>query len=230
MRTTTKILLVGLVLCIFALIILANIAESLYHKTKSQESVISEKNDSIHYHKAKNGQIVAEKIAAEMRAKDIEKNYPEIANQVKALGIELKSVKAIMQTGFTAHGSGNSYITHNHYDSAGREQNYMNLDVTDGYLTFHATVYDSTRAPYLYHYSDEITAVFHSKKKWFMGNEKLYWSGSLKNPNAKVTSSTDILIQNYRDKRWSVGPYIGYDVIRNKPSAGISLQWALFKF
>ena len=218
---------------IFCLIIgfLVSALRRAHNKIDSDQSVIAEKNDSIHYHKAKNGQIVAEKLAAEIKPKDLAKDYPEVAEQLKQLGIELKSVKAVMHETIAAKGSGNSTVTNNYYtDSAGVKHKAINLGVSDGYLTFKATVYDSLNAPYSYEYVDVITMAMHTKKKWLFGNYSLYGSGSLKNPNAKILSSTNVLIKDYKDKRWSIGPYVGYDVIRLKPTAGLSVQYSLIRF
>ncbi|HTJ52655.1 MAG TPA: DUF6549 family protein [Cyclobacteriaceae bacterium] len=223
-----------IIITIIAILIIAFLLHRvnvLQDDKQSLSSVVAEKNDSIHYHKTKNGQLVAEKFAAEMKAKDLEKNYPVLARQIEQMGIELKSVKAVMQAGFTAHGSGNSYITHNHYtDSTGRSMDSTHLNVSDGYLAFRATIYDSLHAPYKYTYSDVITMTMSTKKKWLFGKERLYGSGMLGNPNAKITNSTSVLMKDYKDKRFSIGPYVGYDPIQNRPSVGIGMQWALIKF
>lgn len=228
---STKYIFFGVVIIVVLLYFLDVYINTLQSKNKSQSSVIAEKNDSIHYHKTKNGQLVADKVAAEMKAKDLEKNYPALAKQVEQMGIELKSVKAVMQLGFTAHGSGNSYITHNHYvDSTGKQMDSIGFKVSDGFLALRATIYDSIRAPYKYKYSDVITMTMHTEKKWLFGKETLYGSGVLGNPNAKITNSTNVLMKDYKDKRFSIGPYVGYDPIQNRPSVGIGVQWALIKF
>lgn len=200
-------------------------------ESDSKDTVIAEKNAEIAYRVNKEGKIIADKVAAEMRAKDLAAAYPELANQIrKEMGIELKNLKVAIVNEIQAKGSGVSTITNNHYiDSTGKEQDSTNLDVSDGHLSFHATIFDNNYAPYDYSYTDSITTAMYMKKKWFMGNEKLYSSSMLSNKNAKVTSSTNILMKDYRDKRFGIGPYIGYS-IRGQVDVGIGLHYDLFKF
>ena len=96
-------------------------------------------------------------------------------------------------------------------------------------MDFSAKVYDSLNAPYVYTYSDTLQYAFHVKKKWFLGNEQLYGSGMLSNPNAKITNSTSVLIKDYRDKRFYLGAGMSYDINGNfVPS--IQIGYSIYKF
>lgn len=199
--------------------------------SKSKDTVIEEKNSEITYRKTKEDKAIADKVAAESTAKGFAEAYPKLAKQISdEMDIKIKNLKVAIQNGFTAQGSGNSIITNNHYiDSSGRRKDFKDLDVSDGYLSFHATIYDSINAPYTYTYTDTMTMAIHVKKKWVFGKRQLYGSGMLNNKNAKVTNSTNVLIAGFKDKRFSIGPYAGYS-IRGQFDFGISVQYALIKF
>lgn len=224
------IIIAGLIL-ILIIGYLLYVIRDLRDSNKSKDSVITEQQATITYRTNKEGKLIADKQAAEARLQDFVKAYPLLAEQIKSMGIDVKNLKAAYQAKFVVEGKGNTTIVHNHYtDSTGRKQDSTHLNVSDGYLTFHATLYDSLHTAYKYIYQDEITVATYIKKKWFLGKKQMYSSSMLGNKNAKVTNSTDVLIKDYKDKRFSIGPYVGYDVFKNKLSGGISLQWALFKF
>jgi len=99
--------------------------------------------------------------------------------------------------------------------------------VQDGYLDFHADVYDELNAPYEYAYSDTLEFAWHEKREKWWKAKKLYGSGKLNNKNAQIVNSESILIST-RAKRFGIGPYVGYGF--GGLNAGISVHWSVIKF
>lgn len=199
---------------------------------EQQRSIISEKNDTIKHYRNDRGRLVAEKLAAEASAKEIAAAYPALAQELKEeFDIKMKDLKAYVKNSFAAHGSGEGTVIHNHYvDSAGRKYPVWEMKASDQYIDFRASIVDTARFSYHYSYHDTITVAIATKKPWLFGKEKLYASASLRNPNATVTESTNILIKDYRDKRWClyVGP--GYDFINNQLSLNVGVGYTILKF
>lgn len=219
-------------LLLIAIILLVRENNNLRRSNERKDTIIAEQNDTIAYHKNKEGHVVAEKPIALATPEDIKKAYPALVDEIrKEFDIKIKEVKAIMKAGFEAQGSGNATI-HNHFhtDSLGKRYPVWELKATDGYLDFRASVLDSLHAPYHYTYADTALTVFAGRKKWFLGKETLYSSTTFKNPNAKIVGATNILVDGYKDKRWAVYLGAGYDPLLNKPTIGIFFGRALIKF
>lgn len=210
------------------------LATSRENIEKQLRSVIAEKNDSIRYHKNDNGKILAEKLAAEIRAKDLEKMYPEVAAELeRSFDIKIKNLKAYIKNEFSAQGAGTGSVNiHNHYDSLTKKTiRFRDFDMDDGYLTFNTRLYDSLSSSlYKYTYSDTAQTVISSKRKWLFGKEQLYATTMFSNPNSKITGTTNILIKNHRDKRFAVMVGAGYDPFQTKPTVMVGLGWTILKF
>lgn len=229
-----KPLLLGAIIFLLIMGFLMYRVQTLQDDKDGLTSALSEKQDSIHYHKTESGRIRSEKLAAEMRAKDVEKAYPEIAETLKReFNTEIKNLRAYIKNEFAAKGEGVGTTTNNFfYDSAKhRLVYYRDFKMDDGYLNFNARVYDSlAQSPYQYIYRDTAETVIATKKKWFLGNESLYASTIFRNPNNKTTNTKNILIKTHRDKRWnvSVGGYL--DPIRMRMGPSINVGYSLIKF
>lgn len=210
----------------------ANIA--LDHK----DSIIAEKDTIIHYRTNQYNQVVAEKNAAVATTKEIAKAYPLVVEELKKeFDIKLRDMRAYVRNEFVAQGHGNSTINNHYYtDSLGNQHTSWTLRASDGYLDFRANVMDSLNAPYQYHYGDTATTVFHGKKTWFLGNEKMYSSTRFRNPNSRVVNATNILVDNYRDRRWVLGVGISYLPLMYKErwtmqvQPSVTFSYALLKF
>lgn len=218
---------------IVALIFLYNQIRELKSINEMRESVIAEKNAEIQYWINKDGKTVSEKQAAELRVRDIEQMYPKIyASIQKDFDIKIKDLKAYIENEFAAQGSGAGSVTHNHYyDSAGRKIRFRDFSMDDGFLKFETRLFDSlSTSLYKYTYTDTAKTAFHVKKKWLFGKEELFASTIFSNPNAKIQSTTNILVNNYRDKRWVISVGIYVDPILRNYGLGINAGYALIKF
>jgi hypothetical protein len=207
---------------------------------KQQSSVIAEKDAIIQYHVNEKGQLVAQKEAAEIRSKDLENSYPKIYETLKRdMDINAKNLKAYIQNEFAAHGTGQgSVTTNNYYDTATHKQvRFRDFHMSDGYLTFDTRLYDSLQTSlYRYTYSDTAKTAISAKRKWFLGKEQLFATTVFSNPSSKITGTTNILVNNYRDKRFSVSLSAGYGLVKVGDEvhtgwfAGPSVSYSLFKF
>lgn len=196
------------------------------------KSALKEKDDSLHHTVNKLGQSVAEKSAAEVNLKEAKEFYAKEFEQIrKEIGIKNNDVKAFVQAQFAAHGQGTTTINYIQQpaDSSGAGSvERGTFSINDGYLLLDGLL-DSTKVDYKYTYQDEILYAFHVKKKNIFAKEELYGSGRLKNENAKITNSTSVLINDYKDKRFGVMVGGGYDPFQG-PTIGIFVGYNLIKF
>src|SRR5690606_12856000 len=112
---------------------------------RQANSVIAEKNAEIQYRTNREGRIIAEKQAAEIRAKELEKMYPQVYDEIKKdFDLKIKNLRAYIKNEFEARGSGTGEVTHNHYyDSAkNRVVRFRDFKMDDGYLKFETRLYD----------------------------------------------------------------------------------------
>ncbi len=216
-------------------------------------------------YKNKHGKLLTQKQAAEIRAGDLERLLPHVAESIrKDFDLKFKNLRAYVEGSFQASGSGNATITSipyvtdttlldtpdysvyqkpdgtvrmkkngvwvTLYDSTAFEPFALVAD--DGYLNFKADVYSQFDAPYEYTYSDTVKYAFHMRGKWLQ-KKKLYATGMLSNKNARILNSEAVLVNEFRDRRWSVGPCISWGVdqhLQTNFTVGFSIQYSLIKF
>lgn len=198
----------------------------------SYRSIIDQKNSEIAYHVNENGRMVAEKGAAEMKYKELQRSYPQIYKSIKDdMDIKIRNLRAYIQSEFQASASNNGTITNNYIITAdSTRKQYKVLNINDGYLKLVSYVGDSTVSPYNYTYTDTVKQAISISRKWFLGNEHMYSTATMSNPNSKVYGNTSILIKNYRDKRFGVGIGANYNPFTNKVYFGVGIQYNLIKF
>lgn len=192
----------------------------------------------VEYLKNELGKTVSAKQAAEISSRQFIDLYKRESAELRDdLNIKIKNLKSYVRAEFRATGGGSAVIT-NPVDSERvwdlELESGDAIDMTpylyfkDGYLDFSSTMGRDPIATYTY--TDTLVYAVAAKKKWILGKETLYGNGMFANPNAKITGSTDVLINNYRDKRWAVtiGPY--YDPFRGQAGVSIGLGYTLIKF
>lgn len=229
--TTHGSYLIALFAMTVALIYFYN--QNKQHKAASErkDTIIAEKSDSIRYERNRAGQEVASKTAALATVQEVRQAYQaEIKALREELGIRDRNLRAFMRAELQARGEGTAEI-HNHYytDSTGAQVTERGFQIDDGYLDLEAAI-DSTEVHYEYTYTDEILAAFHVERKWLLGKERLMWSGRLANPNARITSTTNVLVEEAKDKRWCVTVGAGFDPFSGKLFPSIGVGYAVFKF
>lgn len=220
------------VLLVLGLIILDS-KDEWKEKAKQKDSIIAEKNDTIRYHKNESGRIVAEKNAALASSKEIAKAYPQLEKELKEdFDIKIKNLKTYIRNEIIASGGGKASVTNNYIiDSAGNKVEYRDVKFDDGYLKFESLVFEGLDfGESKYTYQDTITTAIHAKKNWIFGRERLLAVSSLRNPAARVSATTNILVDNYRDKRFCIYVGPGYDFLNNKMTINVGVGYAIFKF
>lgn len=196
-----------------------------------KDTIIAEKEGQVTHWKTESGRNAIEKDAAIATAKEFKEAYPKFTEELKnEFDVKWRDMRAFVRAEFQAQGKGTGAISNTYYiDSAGQRYKEFNMD--DGYLKFRTTLFDSmTMAPYQYTYGDTLTYGFNVRRKWFLGKERLYGFGGLKNPQAKIIGATNVLIDEFKDKRFSLGPYVGYSFTQNRVDFGVSLQYSIWKF
>lgn len=226
--TWPYIAIVGLIVVIGLML---SYIRKLEAASNRKDTIIAEKNDSLRYERTESGRLRVEKDAAVATAEEFKNAYPQIADELKReFDVKIRDLKAYVRTEFQARGQGSGSISNTYYvDSAGRRYKEFNMD--DGYLKFKTTLFDSLiQAPYQYTYSDTLTYGFKMERKWFLGKERLVGFGGLRNPDAKITSATNVLIEDYKDKRWVVTAGAAVNPFDGKIIPMIGVGYALMKF
>lgn len=239
----THYLIIGMVICIVillgALIYFKDRADIAQAASDRRESIIREKNDSLHYERNKNGILIAEKSAAEVTTKEALEFYAaelkEIKEQTK---INARDIKAFVKAEFQAHGEGNAAVTPVIVTNEdGSTQEMTDFHFSDSFLTFDSRILTGeSTAPSQYTYTDKLTFAFHTKKDHWWSLEKLYGTGYLSNPNARITKATEVMVDNYKDKRWGIGFSAGFGAmivdqeIKVGPVVQVGLTYNIIKF
>lgn len=245
------IILSGAFILVVIILIFAGLKiQEQQKESDMQQSTIREKNAVIEYHQNKEGRIVAEKDAAVLRSKDLEEFYPKVVEEIeRSFDIKIKNVKAYIENAFVAHGTGTGSIVNNHYYDSGTRTSYDSLRFStpkDPNLNFKVSfelryvnnklTYQQT--PYTYTYQDTARTVFSSTKKWWQvwKNEQYKASTMFSNKNSKVVSTTNLLVEDYRDKRFTVSISAGWGIVKTEDEVttgyfvGPSVSYSLFKF
>lgn len=206
--------------------------QKLREVNQQKDSIIAEQNDTIRHRINQFGKVVAEKLAAQATARQLAEAYPQLEKELKdEFDIKIRDLKSYIRNEITARGQGQASVTNNYYiDSLGNKIATRDLRFNDGYLDFRSTIDSTSLANSVYIYTDTIVTAIHSKKKWFLGSEKLFASSMLKNPNARVSASTNLLVDDYRDKRFVIYVGAGYDPFNNRPVISAGIGYAIFKF
>lgn len=287
-----NIIIIALLICLLASLIIGSmIISAKSDQNKGLQSTNSMLQADVQIRKNKEGKLLFETKAAQMKAKHLEDQLPELAKQMQRdFDVKLKNIQAYSQTDFRATGKGNALITRPNIgdtwvhdgdtmlvyeDGITRSKSLFQLDmgnmqmhleyltrpdgsmyylynsdtvevtieganqfqpfalvVQDGYLDLQAQVYDPLNAPYEYTYGDTAKTAFIMRGKWFQ-KKQLYASTLFSNPNARILNTTNILVDQCKDRRWGIGPYVGYGLTSDgklNMSFGLSVNYDLLKF
>lgn len=227
MKIDYKIIIIPLLGAVLGYMVQHN--RKLISELKGKDSIIREKTDSLHYERNAKDQEIASKNAAVASLHQLKQAYGNDLTEIKReLNIRDRDLKAFMKANFQAQGYGTTTIIHNHYDSTGAQVVQPAFSIEDGYLALSGVVKDTTLT-YQYTYTDQILAAFHYENKgWF--KKELHWSGRLSNPNARITSATNAIVEEYKDKRWNVSVGVSYSPFTQQVLPTVSVGWAVFKF
>jgi hypothetical protein len=226
---------IGILGWIAAAVVTAILLMNMRHRNQDKaeyQSILQEKQDSIRYHRSSTGQLVASKMAAEAdRDKVIQAYGQELAEIRKTFGIEAKNIRSFVKAQFAAQGYGTTIVRDTVFiDSTGIQISEHRFVLDDGYLSMEGRFRANSGLSYKYSYRDSITIVSHLQKHGLFKPRRLYVDAAFANPNNKITNLHNIQVTDYKDKRFGIGPYVGYDVLNNRLAAGVSVHYSLIRF
>lgn len=205
------------------------------------ESIINSDRDSIAFHRNKAGEMVASVQQTQVSLQQYKDSHPKDLAQIEQeFGIRAAKIESIVRASFKVHNSGTSAVRHIFEPDTttianGDSVERSSFDISDDYLLLHGVTKTDPDKPWLtvdwdYQYSDTISFVAYTKKKWFLG-KKTYWVDSkLENPKATVVSLKSVQIKEFVDKRWSVGPGVMIDPFNGRVVVGFGINYALIRF
>lgn len=220
------ILLVILAACLFGL-------RSMEARLKSSESANHELTDTLRTWKNKAGQSVTDKTAAEVNLKHAKDFYAGELNQIReTFEIRDKNLKSFITAQFNATGKGSVTMS---FDTTIQQRSNVRVHtpmfrINDGFLSFKGTMPDSASLDYEYSYRDSVIFATSWKKNGLFRKKTLMVSGAFGNKNATITGLRNVEISDFKDKRFGIGPMVGYDILNNRLVVGVSVQYSLIKF
>jgi len=200
---------------------------------KSSQQVNHELIDTVRTWKNKAGQSVSDTRAAEISLKDAKAFYAGELQQIReTFEIRDKNLRSFISAQFNATGKGSvtmSFDTTIQHSSNVRVHTPM-FRVSDGFLDFKGTMPDSLHLNYEYFYRDSVIFATSWKKNGLFRKKTLLVSGAFGNKNATITGLRNVVVSDFKDKRFGIGPMVGYDVLNNRPVVGVSVQYSLIRF
>lgn len=231
-KTDTLIGVIGWVAAAFAIaLLLMNIRHRNQDKAEYQE-IMQEKDDTIRYHRAQTGQLIASKLAAEADRETVEQAYAADLQKIReTFQIESKNIRSFVKAQFDARGSGTTIVRDTVFiDSTGVQISERNFVLSDGYLSMAGRFRENAGLSYEYSYKDSLTIVSHFKKQGLFKPRRLYVDAAFQNQNNKITGLRNIQVSDYKDKRFGIGPYVGWDLANWRLAAGVSIHYSLIRF
>lgn len=223
--------IIGALAIILVIVLYAN--SLLKRKIRSSEQVNHELIDTVRTWKNKAGQNVSDKRAAEVSPKDAKAFYAVELQQIReTFEIRDKNLRSFISAQFNATGKGSvtmSFDTTIQHSSNVRVHTPM-FRVSDGFLYFKGAMPDSATLNYEYSYRDSVIFATSWKKNGLFRKKTLLVSGAFGNKNATITGLRNVVVSDFKDKRFGIGPMVGYDVLNNRPVVGVSVQYSLIRF
>lgn len=253
------IVVIACVMFMMLFISQCNQTRKLKKELQRQEQITNQNmaalNDSIKVYKNLLGQTSFSKPIAEMNAEDIKKYFPDLYNRLKA---ELGEVKIIWKTQFVYKDTGSvvNAIVKLDSNKYALKYDYFSTDSTlhiKSTNTFFADpiLVDEKINKYSIVVKSGISTIddmslklgFTTGIKKEGDLYKIFITPSSEKviitqiEGADVSNMINPPIPPSKNKRWSVGPYIGFGIVFGSdgkyvlgPGVGISLQYSLFKF
>ena len=199
------------------------------------QSIKSYKDDSGRFHATEISQISSYNVLKSLYSKELD-------STAKTLKIKDNRINEFIQAGFVTHNSGSGKFIHDTskiaiHDTINGvvkiEDDSLTID-DDGHLNFKLLTFTDGDYDWSYSYKDTLNYVSHKEKYGFLNlKSRMLVDFSMSNKNSKVVGIKQFKVSDIEpNKHFSVGPYIGiqYDGKLFTPSAGISVQYSLFKF
>lgn len=196
------------------------------------QSVIDDAHDSLRTTINYLHQSIGEKTLIQASLAQLQKAHPEDLSRIESrFQAREVALRAYLTAEFEARGKGETIVRTIYVPGdtikVNREQKF---EAGDRFLTFSGEIRDSVLS-YAYTYQDTIDFIVQGRRKNFLSQKKYFVDGVLSNPQARIKNMRGTEIATFREKRFSVGPFIGWSPFNpNQPVVGIGLQYNLVKF
>jgi hypothetical protein len=227
MTKTTLILIAFIMLVGWGLTVRSCIAER--HKKQQVIALpIQNPNDSTSHYRDLYNRDHAEHQQAIADIKTLKAYYPHIIDSVcKSLDIKSNALQSLAAIGMHSDNTVQILIDTVYVDSSHKQA--LRLKYDDRWITLRGTISDNPEIHYTTYDSLIITS-YRKKTGWF--KHAVYVDAYSLNPHSRIDGVTGIKVDQVIDKRFGIGPYIGYgyDGQRFRPSIGLSVNYSLIKF
>lgn len=162
----------------------------------------------------------------------IRANEPKLDSIADELNIRKKQIKSLTNLITEIKGSISTKVDTEYVDT-GRTKPILTVRYKDAWMTLNGQMYGGFFNA-TYSIKDSLQYVTYQKNGGFLGlgKKKTFLDVKSANPNMKITNMSSVELTKVKDKRWSIGPYIGYGYngVKFTPSIGIGLQYGLIRF
>lgn len=223
--------IIGALILILVYLLYSN--KRILQDAKSSKQTALELLAEVETWKNKAGQSVSEKHAAEVSLKDAKAFYAGELQQIReTFEIRDKNLRSFISAQFNATGKGSVTMS---FDTTIQQRSNVRVHtpmfrIDDGFLNFKGTMPDSATLNYEYSYRDSVIFATSWKKNGLFRKKSLMVSGAFGNKNATITGLRNVVVSDFKDKRFGIGPMVGYDVLNNQPVVGVSVQYSLIRF
>lgn len=224
-QTTQRIIIIFLLVTVTALSL-----KSCFHQKKENailKDVVEIKQDSTSYWKDRFNTEHGEKLSADASLSTLRSVYNQLLDSVSnRLDVKDNSIQSV--TAASTSGSGKIVPKLDTIHSPDSTLQYR-FRYKDRWLDLDGIVGKDPSISYQFRDSIVFTTY---KKKVGLLKRQTYIDGYSLNPNVRVTGITGIRVSNIKERRFGLGPYLGYgwNGAKWSPSAGISIHYSLLKF
>lgn len=198
---------------------------------KQKDNIIAEKNAVIEYKTNENGDLVAEKTAA-LASRDAIKNAynAEVGRIRKNFDVKLKDMQSFITAKIETIGEGKSSARDTLIiKKDGIEITGKKIRINEEWVSLTGILLNND-FEYRYSTRDSVTFVTSFKRDKFLGPKKLIVNGISHNPNSNIAGLRNIVVDDFKPKRFSLGPALFYDPFDNQFRVGVSVNYSVIKF
>ena len=220
-------------LLIIAVLYILHLHEMKRNQRMSLESVINQKSSEFKIRLTADSLRIASQSRAQLtNANEISKYYAKELEAVKKeLGGKIDKMQSLVRATFLVTTQGKvkpAFESDTTKQSIPTGTTAVSATFKDKHFDIYTRI-DADTALFKASYSATFTAVGFVKKR-LLKKDQYFINAYLDDKNASITGLTNFEVKEFKDKRFGVGPFVGYDFINNRPSAGIAVYYSLFKF
>lgn len=200
------------------------------------ETLLKADKDIISYHVNRAGQEVARANEARINLELYKQAHPEELSRILSdFNVKEKDLRSLITAAFQSTNRGETVIHHHHFYDSTRLDSAISsdFDISDHYLTLHGDVEQKgsqAKILWQYQYQDTISVVGSERRKWLFGPRSFFVDAALSNPRAHLSSLKSYRINEFKDKRFGIGPAILWDPFSGTVHPGISIHYDLIRF